>query len=114
MSVEELMTCFPFFYFSGRGMSLFDLGSSTSPVGSRWLHLQPLMQEHVLEVMNQSTDRKDGSPAFPFVATLSNEKQAALADAVIEWTAGAPRSMLYVLHMIQQRVDDGEIGRAHV
>ena len=102
MDLEELMTCFPFFYFSGRNTALFEIENFGSPVAAHWLILDPLKQRHVVEVMEQSTCR--AQVAFPFISGLDASEKNRLADALIDWTAGAPRPLLYVLHMIQALV----------
>ena len=47
MNANELKTCFPFFYFSGRGTVYDELGSVGGTFGSHWLTLEPLERNHV-------------------------------------------------------------------
>ncbi len=51
----NLKSSFPFFYFSGRGAPYDELGSSSSPIASHWLILEPLKIEHVQILMQNST-----------------------------------------------------------
>jgi hypothetical protein len=47
---------FPFFYFSGRATKFWEMESySSSPIGSRWLVLEPLEVPHVVLIMLQAT-----------------------------------------------------------
>jgi len=100
MNAEELMTCYPFFYFCGRGTAYNELGTEGSPVGSHWLTLQPLEPEHVKTILQGAT--KHGKDAFTFHKGLSVDELDRLVGAVIDWTAGAPRPLLYAFSLIEQ------------
>ena len=96
---QLLQTCFPFFFFSGRDAAYDELGSSGPPIGSHWLILEPLERIHVRKVLNEATF--DGSKSFQFFNNLTENQLNDLIDSVIEWTAGAPRPLLYTFHMLE-------------
>jgi hypothetical protein len=62
---------------------------------SHWVILQPLRPEHAKVILFNFT--REGA-AFSFVSEINEEKQLDLL--LIDWTAGGPRGLLYVLHLI--------------
>lgn len=86
--------CFPFFFLSGRGAACDELGTANSPMGSHWIILEPLQRCHVQEMIRRST------PRFKFHIDLTDEEFDNLADTLIIWTAGAPRPLIYTMHML--------------
>jgi len=69
-------------------------------IGSHWLLLEPLKRSHVHEIIVNS--KISNNPAFTFHQQLSREQLDRLIDNIIDWTAVSPRSLLYVLHMLQR------------
>jgi len=104
---ERLKESPPFFFFSGREAAYNELGSLVSPIGSHWLILEPMETDHVLKIIADSTtlDTMD-EPAFPFVRSLDDQHRHRLAETIIKWTAGAPRPLLYALHMLELSAKD--------
>jgi len=71
-----------------------------SSVRSTW---EPLGVDHILEILESATYlRKEREwKHFTFAKNLSLEESRTLATAIREWTAGAPHSVIYALHMLQ-------------
>ena len=69
--------------------------------------MEPLEPDHVVEIIDDSTtfDTMD-EPAFPFVRSLEDQHCHRLAETIIKWTAGAPRPLLYALHMLELSAKD--------
>ena len=104
MSPDELNRCFPFFYFCGRGTAYDELDSNNSSlVGSHFLTLEPLMPDHVKDVLKRSTIKRTGEFAFKFHSDLqlTDEELNNLINAIIDWTAGAPRALLYIFSILE-------------
>jgi len=59
----------------------------------------------VITIIKGST--KNNLNPFLFQDGLSPTELSGLVDAVIDWTAGAPRPLLYALYLIQSYVDNG-------
>lgn len=98
---------YPLFFFSGRGAAYNELGTtSTSVVGSHWLILEPLQHDHVKEIIEQST--LNDSQWASFGRNIQGEKLSGIIDAMIEWTGGPPRPLLYVIGMVQRMYEGGE------
>ncbi|CAE6956792.1 unnamed protein product [Symbiodinium sp. CCMP2592] len=75
-----------YFYLSGKGVPLLDLGSPISPVGIRWIILDKLHEQHVGVI------RK---------ALLSEVDCCEEIDGLLcQWTGGAPRLLLYTLRYL--------------
>jgi hypothetical protein len=111
LTKDQLSTCFPFFFFSGRGAAYTEIGS---PVGSHWLILQPLNCEAVKKVLDDSTFRNSlearyyaqgpvysDNKAFHFHRDLQPNQLAMLLDFLVCWTGGAPRALLHTSHMLE-------------
>jgi len=75
------------------------LGTEGSPVGSHWLVLEPLRRSHVHEIIANS--KISNNLAFTFHQQLSIDQLERLIENIIDWTAGPPRSLLYVLCILQ-------------
>ncbi|CAE7372202.1 unnamed protein product [Symbiodinium microadriaticum] len=75
-----------YFYFSGKSVPLLGLGSPHSPVGTRWIILDKLHEQHVGVI------RKE---------LLSEVECCAEIDGrLCQWTGGAPRLLLYTLRYL--------------
>ena len=114
MSLDELNKCFPFFYFCGRGLAYDQLGSKGSPVGSHWIILEPLQRDHVKKIVMESTGVNTSLKGYrermyTFHKNLTPDEFDRLIDHVIDWTAGAPRGLLYVLCIIEQNYRKEEV-----
>lgn len=97
-ALKELNSNIPFFFFSGRGAPYDELGSITSPIGSHWLILEPLKIEHVRHLIK--TASYCGGHKFKFCNSLTPEQFDNTVKHLIRWTGGAPRPLLYSIHML--------------
>lgn len=91
---------FPFFYFSGRGAPYNELGSAASCVGSHWLILEPLQLEHAKKVICEASDQ-EGAKLVTFFEGLQEDEVSQLVRAIIKWTGGPPRPLLYIALILQ-------------
>jgi hypothetical protein len=111
LSDEHLKTSFRFFYFSGRRAAYREMSCHGSPVLSHWLFLEPLEVGHLNEILNKST--MQGSKAFKFQRNLSDPELKCLLLYIIDWTAGAPRPIIYTCHMLEMMFDEyGDLYRS--
>ena len=76
----------------------YELGSIDSPIGSHWLILEPLKIEHVRHLIE--TALYCGGHRFKFCNSLTPEQFGNTVKHLIRWTGGAPRPLLYSIHML--------------
>lgn len=83
-----------YFYLSGKGIPLTVLGQSTSPVGTKWIILDVLHENHIRTIREQ----------------LLPDCGAGLDCCLQKWTGGAPRLLLYCLRVLHHLRGAGPLG----
>lgn len=87
-----------YFFLSGRDVPLNALGKQGSPIGTKWIILDMLKEEHIERILNSSR-------------TLSEKlrKFNGLPKTLVEWTGGSPRLLVYCLRALHHLSEEGTL-----
>ncbi|CAJ1403875.1 unnamed protein product [Effrenium voratum] len=87
-----------YFFLSGRDVPLNALGKPGSPIGTKWIILDMLKEEHIKSILSTSTL----SQKLREFSELNG-----LPKTLVQWTGGSPRLLVYCLRALHHLSEEG-------
>ena len=90
-----------YFFLSGKGVPLSALGKHSSPIGTKWIILDLLKEEHIKRILETASK----------ASTLSRKLRDfdGLPKLLAQWTGGSPRLLVYSLRALHHLSEEGTL-----
>eukprot|EP00434_Breviolum_minutum_P036636 symbB.v1.2.032469.t1/scaffold3898.1/size48671/1 len=88
-----------YFFLSGRDVPLKALGKPGSPIGTKWIILDMLKEEHIERILNGTRTLSEKLREF--------SEFNGLPKTLVQWTGGSPRLLVYCLRALHHLSEEG-------